>query len=108
MVSKLITTAALIATAATTCTEAIPLQNQRVPRGIVGTTEHTGENFLRFLTAHAHCADGKVCAITMQETCAWTQDELTQPVSTTSVVIVQNQRGSRTAPTYIFDAQAKL
>ena len=107
MVFKLITTAAVIATAATTCTEAIPLQSQKVPRGIVGTTEHTGETFLRFLTTHAHCADGKVCAITMQETCAWTQDELTQPVSTTSV-IVQNQRGSRTAPTYIFDAQGSF
>ena len=77
------------------------------PRGIVGTHEHTGEDFLRFLTAHAHCASGNVCAITMHETCAWTKGELTNPVSTSSV-IVQNQRGSETAPTFIFDSQGNM
>ena len=77
------------------------------PRGIVGTHEHTGEDFLRFLTAHAHCASGNVCAITMHETCAWTKGELTNSVSTSSV-IVQNQRGSETAPTFIFDSQGNM
>ena len=114
MVSKMIaTTAVLMATAATTEAIAIPLQSQNptthniAPRGIVGTTEHTGEDFLKFLTAHAHCANGNVCAITMHETCAWTKAELTNPVSTSSV-IVQNQRGSEDAPTYIFDSQGKM
>eukprot|EP00121_Abeoforma_whisleri_P000290 Awhi_evm1s260 len=78
-------------------------------RNVVGTREPTGTDFLRWLQTLSHCTSGKACALTVDETCAWTQTEWDpSEVVTKTSLVVQNHRGDNKFATFVLDSRGNF
>ena len=69
----------------------------------IGSQYPSSDTFLRWLATLKHCTGGQTCAITVNQTCEWSNTHLSKQISEPTVLI-QNHRGDNNFATFILNS----